>query len=97
MKKMQNEVRTITRNKKDITEDNLDEMNYLNAVIKETFHLHPILPLLPLRESGRDAKIQGYDIAAGTWVIINVWAIGRDPKIQDNPNEFHPKRFLSSL
>ncbi|KAK7855412.1 cytochrome p450 71a2 [Quercus suber] len=96
MKKMQDEVRVITSNKKDIKLDDLDEMHYLNAVIKETLRLHPIIPLLVPRESSREAKIQGYDIAAGTQVFINVWAIGRDPGIWDNPEEFHPERFLNS-
>jgi hypothetical protein len=35
MKKVQNEVRGISGNKKDITEDDLDNMHYLKAVIKE--------------------------------------------------------------
>ncbi|XP_050256913.1 cytochrome P450 736A117-like [Quercus robur] len=96
MRKMQNEVREITRNKKDIREVDLDKMHYLTAVIKETLRLHPILPLLTPRESCRDAKIQGYDIAVGTQVFINVWAIGRDPGLWDNPEEFHPERFLTS-
>ena len=96
MMKMQDEVRAITSNKKDIKLDDLDEMHYLNAVIKETLRLHPILPLLVPRESRREAKIQGYDIAAGTQVFINVWAIGRDPGLWDSPEEFHPERFLNS-
>lgn len=96
MMKMQDEVRAITSNKKDIKLDDLDEMHYLNAVIKETLRLHPIIPLLVPRESSREAKIQGYDIAAGTRVFINVWAIGRDPGLWDNPEEFHPERFLNS-
>ncbi|XP_075662715.1 cytochrome P450 736A117-like [Castanea sativa] len=96
MKKMQDEVRAITSNKKDITLDDLDEIHYLNAVIKETLRLHPILPLLIPRESSTEAKIQGYDIAAGTQVFINVWAIGRDPGLWDNPEEFYPERFLNS-
>ena len=89
-------LRGIIGHKKDIAKDDLDKMHYLNAVIKETLRLHPIFPLLVPRESRREAKIQGYDIAAGTHVFINVWAIGRDPGLWDNPEEFHPERFLNS-
>ena len=96
MKRVQNEVRGIIGNKKDIIEDDLEKMQFLKAVIKETLRFHPPIPLLVPRKSIRDAKIQGYDIAAGTQVIINAWAIGRDPTSWDEPNEFQPERFLNS-
>uniref|UniRef100_A0A2N9ISZ5 Cytochrome P450 n=1 Tax=Fagus sylvatica TaxID=28930 RepID=A0A2N9ISZ5_FAGSY len=96
MKRVQNEVRGIIGNKKDIIEDDLEKMHYLKAVIKETLRFHPPIPLLVPRKSIQDAKIQGYDIAAGTQVIINAWAIGRDPTSWDEPNEFQPERFLTS-
>ena len=66
MKKVQNEVREIAGNKKDITEDDLDKMHYLKAIIKETLHFHPSIPLLVPRKSIQDAKIHGYDNVAGT-------------------------------
>ncbi|XP_030939279.1 cytochrome P450 71A3-like isoform X2 [Quercus lobata] len=96
MKKVQNEVREIAGNKKDITEDDLDKMHYLKAIIKETLRLHPPIPLLVPRKSIQDAKIHGYDIAAGTQVIINVWTIGKDPTLWDEPEEFQPESFLTS-
>jgi cytochrome P450 len=96
MKKVQNEVRGISGNKKDITEDDLDAMHYLKAVIKETLRFHPPIPLLVPRESTQNIEIQGYDIATGTRVIINAWAIGRDPASWDEPEEFMPERFLTS-
>ncbi|CAA2982054.1 cytochrome P450 71A6-like [Olea europaea subsp. europaea] len=38
----------------------------------------------------------GYEVAAGSRVIINAWAIGRDPNMWENPEEFYPERFLDS-
>ncbi|XP_059444622.1 cytochrome P450 736A117-like [Corylus avellana] len=96
MKKVQNEVRVISGNKKEITEDDLDNMHYLKAVIKETLRFHPPIPLLVPRESTQNIEIQGYHIATETRVIINAWAIGRDPASWDEPEEFMPERFLTS-
>ena len=39
-------------------------------------------------------KVGGYDIPKGSIVYVNVWALGRDPKIWTNPNEFRPERFF---
>ncbi|KAM7272208.1 hypothetical protein ACFE04_026871 [Oxalis oulophora] len=38
-------------------------------------------------------KINGYDIFPGTQIQVNVWGIGRDPNIWENPEEFIPERF----
>ncbi|KAJ8420219.1 hypothetical protein Cgig2_033972 [Carnegiea gigantea] len=96
LKKLQEEVRRINRGKESVNEQDLEKMEYLKAVIKETLMLHPPLALLVFREAREDVKINGYDIAARTQVIINAWAIQRDPSFWEEPNEFHPERFLTS-
>ncbi|XP_024175953.2 cytochrome P450 736A117 [Rosa chinensis] len=96
MTKLQNEVREVVGKKEDITEDDLVEMNYLKAVIKETFRLHPPLPLLVPRMSNKNVKINGYNITAKTQVMVNAWAIGRDPKSYTNAEQYEPERFLNS-
>ncbi|KAJ9140243.1 hypothetical protein P3X46_030915 [Hevea brasiliensis] len=96
MKEVQNEVRRIGNGKAQITEGDLDQMNFLKAVIKETLRLYPPIPLLVPRVSTQDVKIKGYDVVAGSTVFTNAWAIGRDPKRWDQPEEFRPERFLNS-
>ncbi|KAK3037500.1 hypothetical protein RJ639_030308 [Escallonia herrerae] len=96
MKKVQNKVREIVKGKPERTEADLGEMHYLNAVIKETLRLHPPIPMLVPREARQDVRVMGYDIAAGTLVMTNAWAIGRDPSSWDEPEEFRPERFLNS-
>ncbi|KAL2553795.1 Cytochrome [Forsythia ovata] len=96
MEKLQNEVRQVAGSKLEITEDDLEKMLYLKAVMKESLRLHPPLPLLLPRECTQDSAILGYDIAVGTRVIINSWAIARDPLSWENPEDFCPERFLNT-
>ncbi|XP_058193833.1 cytochrome P450 736A117-like [Rhododendron vialii] len=96
MKKLQAEVRLIAQPNHSVIEDDLDQMSYLKAVIKETLRLHPPGPLIVPRESTKDVQVMGYDIAAGTLVLVNAWAIGHDPTSWEEPEEFRPERFLNS-
>ncbi|RID60108.1 hypothetical protein BRARA_F03287 [Brassica rapa] len=63
-------------------------------VIKETFRLHHAVPLLLPRETVVHIKVQGYDIPPGRQILVNASAIGRDPKLWTNPEEFNPERFI---
>ncbi|CAN0921600.1 Cytochrome P450 71D8 [Linum grandiflorum] len=96
LQKAQEEIRQMMSagKKKVIEEQGLDDLKYMNAVIKEALRLHPAGPLLVPRESIEDVVIDGYMIPTGTRVMINVWAIGRDPSYWDDPETFYPERFL---
>ncbi|KAK9072995.1 hypothetical protein SSX86_007317 [Deinandra increscens subsp. villosa] len=96
MQELRREVVEIGQGRSSITEDNLDKLPYLKAVIKEALRLHTPLPLLVPRESTEDVKLLGYDILSGTQVLVNAWAIARDPSVWEEPEEFRPERFLNS-
>ncbi|CAL5059886.1 unnamed protein product [Urochloa decumbens] len=95
MKKAQAELRGALNGKSRVTEDDLAQMKYLKLIIKETLRLHPAAPLLLPREARESCKILGYDVPKGTTVFVNAWAICRDPRYWDDPEEFKPERFES--
>ncbi|KAH9728274.1 cytochrome P450 83B1 [Citrus sinensis] len=97
MKKVQLEIRSlIGGNKGFVNEDDVQELHYLKAVVKETMRLQPTVPLLIPRETIQKCVIDGYAIPAKTRVFVNAWAIGRDPEAWENPEEFYPERFIDS-
>ncbi|MCD7472200.1 hypothetical protein HAX54_013208 [Datura stramonium] len=96
MKKVQEEIRKTIGNKGIVNEDDIQNMPYFKAVIKETFRLYPPGPLLIPRESMEKTTLEGYEIQPGTIIHVNPWAIARDPEIWENPEEFIPERFLNN-
>ena len=96
MKKVQDEIRNVVGNKGKVEESDLQHLQYLKLVICETLRLHCIAPFLLPRESRKDCKIVGYDIPENTRVLVNAWAIARDPKLWKNPEIFMPERFEGS-
>ncbi|KAF5476681.1 hypothetical protein F2P56_003396 [Juglans regia] len=96
MERAQAEVRNVVGDRRVVLESDLAQLQYLKAVIKEIFRLHPPNPLLLPRESMEDVSIDGYDIPAKTRFFVNAWAIGRDPESWENPDLFEPERFMGS-
>ncbi|KAK6148262.1 hypothetical protein DH2020_019174 [Rehmannia glutinosa] len=95
MKKLQDEIREIAQGKQQITDDDLQKMHYMKAVIKETLRCHP--PVAIYFHAAREhVNLMGYDIAPETMVLINAWAINRDPNCWDEPEKFMAERFLNS-
>ncbi|KAG0479799.1 hypothetical protein HPP92_010657 [Vanilla planifolia] len=93
MRKSQRELRDAFGYKNKIQETDLEQLEYLKFVIKETLRLHPPVPLLLPRETIEPCRIQDYDIPAKTRVLVNTLAIAKDPKVWDSPERFWPERF----
>lgn len=94
MVQLQQELTTVVGSDRLVTELDLPHLPYLQAVVKETLRLHPPTPLSLPRFAEESCEIFGYHIPKGATVLINVWAIARDPKEWVDPLEFKPERFL---
>ncbi|XP_008655796.3 cytochrome P450 71A1 [Zea mays] len=94
MRRAQDEVRAAAAGSTGVNEDHVAQLDYLKAVLKETLRLHAPVPLLVPREPPADTEILGYHIPARTRVLVNAWAIGRDPATWERAEEFVPERFL---
>ncbi|XP_027061691.2 tabersonine 16-hydroxylase 2-like, partial [Coffea arabica] len=94
MKRAQDEVREVYDRRRNVDESRLHELEYLQAVVKETLRLHPSAPLLLPRENSEQCEVNGYVIPVNTRVIINAWALGRDSKYWTEAEKFKPERFL---
>ncbi|KAE8791114.1 Cytochrome P450 76C4 [Hordeum vulgare] len=78
-----------------VKESDLDNLPYLHAVVKETLRLHPAVPLIPREVAADGVSLGGFPIPIGTGVVVNLWAIGRDPMVWPQPDKFLPERFLA--
>ncbi|KAE8038539.1 hypothetical protein FH972_011039 [Carpinus fangiana] len=92
MDKAKAEVRRVFEWKRNIAETNIEKLDHLKLVVKETLRLHPSGALIP-RESKEKCELNGYMIPNTTKVVINVGAIGRDPEYWIDADCIRPERF----
>nr|GMD51790.1 geraniol 8-hydroxylase-like [Ipomoea batatas] len=93
MAKAQAELADVIGKGKPIQEADITRLPYLQCILKETFRMHPPAPLLIPRKVGHEVNLCGYTIPKDSQILVNVWAIGRDPNIWEKPLLFKPERF----
>lgn len=96
LKKVQQELEEQVGKERLVNESDINNLHYLQAVVKETLRLYPAGPLGGAREFTENCTLGGYNIQAGTRLILNLWKMHRDPRVWSEPLEFQPERFLST-
>ncbi|GAA0147687.1 oxygenase [Lithospermum erythrorhizon] len=94
--KAKHEILKVVGKNKRFEESDIDNVTFLQAIVKENLRLHPPGPLV-LRKATKDTNFMGYDIPKTTHVLINLWAIGKDPENWSDPLSFKPKRICPGL
>uniref|UniRef100_A0A182Y395 Uncharacterized protein n=1 Tax=Anopheles stephensi TaxID=30069 RepID=A0A182Y395_ANOST len=75
-----------------LTNSLLQELNYLDMVIKESLRFVPPVPFIG-RKLLEDTELNGTTIPAGTTVSLNIFALHRNPEVFPEPEKFIPERF----
>ncbi|CAN4088351.1 unnamed protein product [Withania somnifera] len=93
--KAQCEIDTTVGTDRPLSDSDLPNLPYLQAIVKETLRMHPPGPLLSwARLAIHDTSIGPHLVPAGTTAMVNMWAITHDEKIWSQPEVFMPERFL---
>ncbi|GMI85680.1 cytochrome P450, family 82, subfamily G, polypeptide 1 [Hibiscus trionum] len=79
-----------------VQESDINNLKYLQAIVKETLRLYPPGPITGIREATKDCRIAGYDVSKGTRLIVNLWKLQRDPRVWENAHVFQPERFMTT-
>ncbi|XP_022959856.1 isoflavone 2'-hydroxylase-like [Cucurbita moschata] len=76
-----------------LEESEVPKLSYLRCIVLETLRLYPAGPLLLPHKSSADCTLSGYDVPRDTILLVNAWAIHRDPTLWEDPTSFRPERF----
>ncbi|KAK3019708.1 hypothetical protein RJ639_003942, partial [Escallonia herrerae] len=74
-----------------VDETDIPNLHYLQSIVNETLRLFPAAPLLVPCQSSDNSTVGGFDVPRGTMLLVNAWAIPRDPVVWDDPTTFRPE------
>ncbi|TCD64489.1 hypothetical protein EIP91_004050 [Steccherinum ochraceum] len=76
--------------------DDIEQMPYVRAIVKEVLRWMPVVPFAVPHVSTEDIVINGYHIPKRTIVLPNVRQMAHDPQDYPEPERFMPERFLNA-
>jgi cytochrome P450 len=76
--------------------DDLKELPYIVALVKEVIRYRPMLPMGLPHAMVESDSYRGYVIPRDATIVMNIWAIFHDPEVFENPEVFEPERYLKS-
>ncbi|XP_048227216.1 cytochrome P450 81Q32-like [Ricinus communis] len=76
-------------------ESDITKLSYLRNIITETLRLYPAGPVLLPHLSSQECSVGWYHVEPNTMLLVNAWAIHRDPELWDDAVKFKPERFES--
>ncbi|AFM11069.1 cytochrome P450 [Turneriella parva] len=91
LKKARAELREVTGDRP-VTADDYPKLKLLQNIFAETLRLYPPAWTIS-REALVDTQIKGYEVKAGTTVVMSQWVMHRHPAYWSNPAQFDPARF----
>ncbi|KAG6861527.1 hypothetical protein C0995_015260 [Termitomyces sp. Mi166 len=95
-KRAQAEIDEVIGNKRLPTFEDRASLPYCEGLFRELFRWHGPAPLGVPHSTLEDDIYNGYLIPKGSIIIMNQWAMWRDERVYDLPNEFRPERFLNA-
>ncbi|KAK7319227.1 hypothetical protein RJT34_03945 [Clitoria ternatea] len=93
LKKAKDELDTHVGQDRLVDESDIPNLPYIQNIIYETLRLYSPAPLLLPHYSSEEFNIGGFTVPRDTIVLINAWAIQRDPEFWSDPLCFKPERF----
>jgi len=78
-----------------ITQNHLDQLYYLDAIIKEAARLTPVAAIIG-RLASKEDEIAGYHWPAETFFFENIISINYHPLEWEDPETFNPDWFLKT-
>ncbi|MQI72116.1 cytochrome P450, partial [Escherichia coli] len=84
LQKAREEIDSVVGKDRLVDEADIQNLPYIRAIVKETFRMHPPLPVVK-RKCVQECEVDGFVIPEGALILFNVWAVGRDPKYWETP------------